>query len=80
MADARALLDITKSLVMSAKGHANGGLTPSEFVSHILNEFGGQGGPSTRSTEDCTRNSVAWKDIGLSVSHVFNAGPGCCTM
>ncbi|QHO16408.1 uncharacterized protein DS421_10g303280 [Arachis hypogaea] len=34
VADAKALLDITKSLVMSVKGHANGGVTPSEFVSN----------------------------------------------
>ncbi|XP_020970263.1 non-structural maintenance of chromosomes element 4 homolog B-like [Arachis ipaensis] len=44
VADAKALLDITKSLVMSMKGHANGGVTSSEFVPHILEEFGGQGG------------------------------------
>ncbi|KAL1290784.1 hypothetical protein AAHE18_20G154300 [Arachis hypogaea] len=79
VADAKALLDIMKSLVMSMKGHANGGVTPSEFVSHILEEFGGQGRSST-STERCTKNSTAWNDIGLSVSHVFKAGSSCCTM
>ncbi|XLR04442.1 hypothetical protein S83_070640, partial [Arachis hypogaea] len=66
VADAKALLDIMKSLVMSMKGHANGGVTPSEFVSHILEEFGGQGRSST-STERCTKNSTAWNDIGLSL-------------
>ncbi|KAL4370735.1 non-structural maintenance of chromosomes element 4 homolog B-like [Arachis hypogaea] len=71
VADAKALLDITKSLVMSVKGHANGVVTPSEF--------GGQGGSST-STEGCTRISIAWNDVGLSASHVFKAGSSCCTI
>ncbi|MED6130419.1 hypothetical protein PIB30_000922 [Stylosanthes scabra] len=75
VADAKALLDITKCLVMSVKGHANGGLTPSEFVSRILQEFGQHGGLSTG-----TRNSIAWNDVGLSVSHIFKAASGCSTM
>ncbi|MED6197294.1 hypothetical protein PIB30_055352 [Stylosanthes scabra] len=79
VADAKALLDITKCLVMSVKGHANGGVTPSEFVSRILEEFGQHGGLST-GTEGCTRNSIAWNDVGLSVSHIFKAGSGCSTM
>lgn len=79
VADAQALLDITKSLVMSVKTHATGRLNPSDFVSFIIKVFGGQGGPST-STQDCSRNSIAWKEIGLQVSHIFMAAPGCCTM
>ncbi|KAL2659854.1 hypothetical protein AAZV13_03G108600 [Glycine max] len=79
VADAKALLDITQSLVMSVKNIAIGGLTPSDFVTHILKKFGGQAGPSN-STEDFSRNSVAWKDIGVAVSRVFRAGCGCYTM
>ncbi|CAJ1908972.1 unnamed protein product [Sphenostylis stenocarpa] len=79
VADAKALLEITKSLVMSVRTTANGGITPSDFVTHILKKFGGQVGPSN-STEDCSRNSVAWNDIGVAASHVFRAGYGCCTM
>ncbi|KOM30372.1 hypothetical protein LR48_Vigan1293s000400, partial [Vigna angularis] len=79
VADAKALLEITQSLVMSVRTTANGGLTPSDFVTHILKKFGGHVGPSN-STEDCNRNSVAWNDIGVAVSHVFRAGYGCCTM
>ncbi|RDX79259.1 Non-structural maintenance of chromosomes element 4-like A, partial [Mucuna pruriens] len=79
VADAKALLDITQSLVMSVRTIANGGLTPSDFVTHILKKFGGHGGPSNR-TEDCSRNSVAWKDIGVAVSHVLRGGCGCYTM
>lgn len=79
VADAKALLDITQSLVMSVKNIAIGGLTPSDFVTHILKKFGGQAGPSN-STEDFSRNSVAWKDIGVAVSRVFRTGCGCYTM
>ncbi|KAK7259519.1 hypothetical protein RIF29_25128 [Crotalaria pallida] len=79
VADAQALLGITKSLVMSVKSHVNGGLTPSDFVSHIIKEFGVQGGPSTRK-QDCRAITIAWKDLGLAVSHVFKASPGCCTI
>ncbi|XP_020213649.1 non-structural maintenance of chromosomes element 4 homolog A [Cajanus cajan] len=79
VADAKALLDITQSLVMSVKNVAVGGLTPSNFVTHILKKFGGQGG-SGNCADDCSQNSVAWKDIGVAVSHVFREGCGCCTM
>lgn len=79
VADALALLDITKSLVVSVKAQANGGLTPSAFVTHIIKEFGGQGGIST-STKDCNRNSIAWKDIGVAVSNIFGGAYGCSTM
>ncbi|KAK7336639.1 hypothetical protein VNO77_17185 [Canavalia gladiata] len=79
VADAKALLDITKSLVMSVKSNVNGGLTPSDFVTHILENFGGQCGPSN-GAEDCSRNSIAWKDIGVAVSHVFRGASGCSTM
>ncbi|XAR70029.1 hypothetical protein NMG60_11001844 [Bertholletia excelsa] len=78
VADAEALLDITNTLVSSVKAHSNEGITPSDFVSCLLRDFGKQVGPSG-STED-VRNSIAWKDIGLAVSHVFLRAPGCCTM
>ncbi|KAJ1403334.1 Non-structural maintenance of chromosome element 4 [Sesbania bispinosa] len=74
VADAQVLLDFTKTLVESAKAHAHGGLTPSDFVTHILKKFGGQGGTSTG------RNSIAWKDIGVAVSNIFGVCYGCSTM
>ncbi|CAI8614090.1 unnamed protein product [Vicia faba] len=77
VADAQALLDVTKSLVVSAKGHSSGGLTPSAFVTHIIEKFGKRGRTSI-SREDC--NSIAWKDIGVAVSSVFGGGYGCSTM
>lgn len=79
VADAQALLGITKSLAASVKNHANGGLTPSAFVTHILTEFGGRGGTST-GREDYRRISIAWKEIGIAVSNVFRGGYGCSTM
>ncbi|CAH2041538.1 unnamed protein product [Thlaspi arvense] len=71
VADAEALLDITNTLVSSVKAHSNEGITPSDFVSCLLRDFGKQVGPSG-STED-VRNSIAWKDIGLAVSHLDEA-------
>ncbi|KAL2320852.1 hypothetical protein Fmac_029821 [Flemingia macrophylla] len=79
VADAKTLFDITQSLVMSVKTIAIGGLTPSDFVTCILKNFGDQGG-SSNTADGCSRNSVAWKDIGVAVSHVFGGACGCCTM
>uniref|UniRef100_A0A5B6YXM0 Non-structural maintenance of chromosomes element 4 n=2 Tax=Davidia involucrata TaxID=16924 RepID=A0A5B6YXM0_DAVIN len=78
VADAEALLDITNTLMTSVKAHSNEGITPSDFVSCLLRDFGQQGGASS-SAED-GRNSILWKDIGLAVCHIFMKGPGCCTM
>ncbi|XP_029149611.1 non-structural maintenance of chromosomes element 4 homolog B-like [Arachis hypogaea] len=61
--DAKALLDITKSLVMFVKGHANGVVTLSEFVSHIFEEFGGQGGSSTSTEEDFVLNGPIYAKV-----------------
>ncbi|CAJ2671317.1 unnamed protein product [Trifolium pratense] len=79
VADAQALLDITKSLGVSVKAHSSGGLTPSAFVTHILEKFGQRGGKRT-SREDCSRNLIAWNDIGVAVSSVFGRGYGCSTV
>ncbi|KAJ6756392.1 NON-STRUCTURAL MAINTENANCE OF CHROMOSOMES ELEMENT 4 [Salix purpurea] len=78
VADAEALLDITNSLVALVKAHGNDGITPSDFVNGLLRDFGRQDGPST--SDESSRNLVAWKDIGLAVSHIFSGCPGCHTM
>ncbi|KAK4346040.1 hypothetical protein RND71_036216 [Anisodus tanguticus] len=78
VADAEALLDITNTLVTTVKAHSNGGVTPSDFVSCLLRDFGQEGGSSSRTEED--GNSMHWKDVGSAVSHVFRGAPGCCTM
>ncbi|XP_016444020.1 non-structural maintenance of chromosomes element 4 homolog A [Nicotiana tabacum] len=77
VADAEALLDITNSLVTTVKAHSNGGVTPSDFVSCLLRDFGQEGGSSSRTEED---GNIHWKDVGVAVSHVFRGAPGCCTM
>ncbi|KAL2466226.1 Non-structural maintenance of chromosomes element 4A [Abeliophyllum distichum] len=78
VADAEALFDITNTLVTSVKAYTNEGVTPSDFVSCLLRDFGQQGGPS--SSQDEGRNSIRWKDIGLAVSHVFRSAYGSRTM
>ncbi|CAN4109082.1 unnamed protein product [Withania somnifera] len=78
VADAEALLDITTTLVTTVKAHSNGGVSPSDFVSCLLRDFGHEGGSSRRTEED--GNSINWKDVGCAVSLVFMRPPGCCTM
>lgn len=78
VADAEALLDITNTLMTSVKAQSNEGVTASDFVSCILKNFG-QIGVGSDVTDEI-RNSVRWKDIGISVSHVFLKADGCCTM
>ncbi|KAK4481733.1 hypothetical protein RD792_012642 [Penstemon davidsonii] len=78
VADAEALFDITSTLVSSVKALSNDGVTPSDFVSCLLRDFGQQSGAS--SSQDEARGLIRWKDIGKTVSHVFRGAPGCCTM
>ncbi|KAB1226694.1 hypothetical protein CJ030_MR1G008457 [Morella rubra] len=78
VADAEALLDITDALLASVKAHNSEGINSADFVTCLLRDFGKQSRPSGI-TED-VRGTIFWKDIGLSVSHVFRRCPGCCTM
>lgn len=78
VADAEALFDITNTLVSSVKACRNEGMTPSDFVSCLLRDFGQQGVAS--SSQDGGRNLINWKEIGHMVSHIFPSAPGCCTM
>ncbi|KAJ9543662.1 hypothetical protein OSB04_023369 [Centaurea solstitialis] len=78
VADAEALLDITNTLMTSVKAQTSEGVTAADFVSCLLKDFGRLGGGSDGTEE--TRNSIRWKEIGSSVSHVFLKGDGCCTM
>lgn len=75
VADAEALLDITNSLINSVKAHSASGITPANFVSSLLREFGHQSG-----SIEGSRGSKFWKDVGVAVSHVFRSAPGCSTM
>lgn len=78
VADAEALLDLATTLVGSVKSLLNEGVTPSEFVSCLLNEFGHSS--RSLSNEEGAQNSINWKEIGLAVSPIFMKGHGCCTM
>ncbi|XP_021770378.1 non-structural maintenance of chromosomes element 4 homolog A-like [Chenopodium quinoa] len=79
VADAEALYDITSSFVKTVRAQKNEGVTPSDFVSCLLRDFGHQGGGAAGSL-DGSGNMILWKDIGLAVSHIFRKGTGCCTM
>ncbi|KAL5212255.1 hypothetical protein ABZP36_023102 [Zizania latifolia] len=74
IADAEALLDIANTLVTSVRSQSSEGITPSDFVTAMLKKFGQPGGLDSEAA------SLRWDDIGLSVSHVFRAALGCCTM
>ncbi|KAI9094773.1 hypothetical protein K1719_026579 [Acacia pycnantha] len=78
VADAEALLDLATTLVGSVKSLLSDGVTPSEFVSCLINEFG----QSSRdlNSEQNTQNSINWKEVGLAVSPIFMKVHGCCTM
>ncbi|KAK6124621.1 hypothetical protein DH2020_041635 [Rehmannia glutinosa] len=51
VADAEALFDITNTLVSSVKAYNNEGVTPSDFVSCLLRDFGQEGGPNSSQDE-----------------------------
>ncbi|XP_066163090.1 non-structural maintenance of chromosomes element 4 homolog A isoform X1 [Oryza sativa Japonica Group] len=74
IADAETLLDIANTLVTSVRSQSSEGITPSDFVTAMLKKFGQSGGLDSEAA------SLRWGDVGLSVSHVFRAAPGCCTM
>ncbi|KAK1307502.1 hypothetical protein QJS10_CPA10g00091 [Acorus calamus] len=73
VADAEALLDIANSLVTSVKSQGNEGVSPSDFVTALLRNFGQQ-------SEENARERMSWMDVGTAVSHILKKVPGCCTM
>ncbi|OWM69240.1 non-structural maintenance of chromosomes element 4 homolog A-like [Punica granatum] len=81
VADAEALLDIASTLVNSVKSFSSEGITPSDFITGLLKDFGRCRRVSGASTsQNYDHVSVKWKDLGLSVSPIFRKGYGCCTM
>ncbi|KAM7497351.1 hypothetical protein LguiA_021765 [Lonicera macranthoides] len=75
--DAETLLGLATNLVAAVKSYASG-ITPSDFVSCLLRDFGQQNGQKANSEDSA--NSITWKDIGFSVSPIFRNGRGLCTM
>ncbi|KAL9386254.1 hypothetical protein Peur_019378 [Populus x canadensis] len=78
VADAEALLGLANTLVSSVKSQSNEGITPADFVSHLIKEFGQQ----TRSldNDEDAPVSIKWKDLGLLVSPIFRRCTGVSTM
>ncbi|KAG6783435.1 hypothetical protein POTOM_012883 [Populus tomentosa] len=69
VADAEALLGLANTLVSSVKSQSNEGITPADFVSRLIKEFGQQA-RSLDNDEDAPV-SIKWKDLGLLVSPIF---------
>ncbi|GMY16142.1 non-structural maintenance of chromosomes element 4 homolog A [Fagus crenata] len=74
VADAEALLDIANTLASSVKSHSNEGITPADFVSSLLKEYG------QLATQDGDQVMLHWNNIGLAVAPIFSRAHGCCTM
>ncbi|GAU12064.1 hypothetical protein TSUD_00300 [Trifolium subterraneum] len=60
VADAEALLDLTRTLLGSVKSLVNEGVTPSQFVSSLLKHYAHP--PNT---------SINWQKLGIAVSPIF---------
>lgn len=71
VADAEALLDITNTLVTSVKSQSSAGITPSDFITCLIQDFG-----QLRDGNALIR----WNDVGLGVAPIFRRAHGCCTM
>ncbi|KAL5060857.1 hypothetical protein RYX36_032461, partial [Vicia faba] len=69
VADTEALLDLTRTLVGSVKSLVNEGVTPSQFVSSLIQRYA----PSPNS-------SIDWPKLGTSVSSIFLTVHGSSTM
>lgn len=69
VADAEALLDLTRTLVGSVRSLANEGVTPSQFVSSLLKHY-----------SQPPQNSIDWQKLGLAVSPIFLMVHGSSTM
>ena len=74
VADAEALLDLTRTLVGSVRSLVSEGITPAEFVGCLLKEYG------QSTIQDGSQNSIDWRKLGLAVSPIFMKVQGCCTM
>ncbi|KAI3908409.1 hypothetical protein MKW92_046803 [Papaver armeniacum] len=77
VADAEALLGIVNTLVTAVKAQNSDGITPNDFITFLLQNFGKRNGGVGA---EQARLSFGWKDLGLEVCHIFMKVPGCCTM
>lgn len=72
--DAEALRELASILMTSVRAQTSGGVTPAEFVSCLIDKFGGQKRIKGLSP------TISWQNIGSVVSPIFKNGPGCITM
>ncbi|XP_075498867.1 non-structural maintenance of chromosomes element 4 homolog A-like isoform X2 [Primulina tabacum] len=77
VADAETLLGLTSSLVASVKTHTSEGVTPAEFLSCLIREFGRR--KSIKGIAGA-EPIISWKNIGDLVSSIFMNGHSCMTM
>ncbi|KAL1550349.1 hypothetical protein AAHA92_18323 [Salvia divinorum] len=77
VADAETLLGLTNILMDSVRSHTALCITPPEFVSCLIRQFGQL--KRRKELLDSSYN-VSWVDIGSSVSPIFMSGSGCRTM
>ncbi|CAI9106651.1 OLC1v1005854C1 [Oldenlandia corymbosa var. corymbosa] len=76
VSDAEVLLGLTNTLFNAAKSHGLGSITPSDFVTSLIKQFGvGNVGESENIT-----NTLRWKDIGIAATPIFKKARGCLTM
>ncbi|GAB2287009.1 hypothetical protein Dimus_021395 [Dionaea muscipula] len=75
VADAEALLDIASTFVTSVRSQSKDGITPTDFITCLLRDFG-----QTARSGNEERVSINWTSIGLFVSSIFKKAHGCCTM
>ncbi|RWV89226.1 hypothetical protein GW17_00048631 [Ensete ventricosum] len=72
VADAEALFDIANTLLTSVRSQTSNGVTPSDFVTALLRNFGQQQGrPNIENIP-----VFNWSDVGHAASHVFMTAPG----
>lgn len=77
VADAEAFLGLTNILMASVKSHSVASVTPAEFVSILIREFGHH---KKRKGFSDASPSVSWPLLGSRVSPIFMKGSGCRTM
>ncbi|KAL2940897.1 Non-structural maintenance of chromosomes element 4-like protein A [Bienertia sinuspersici] len=74
--DAETLLEMSSILLATVRSYSRDGLTPSDFISSLIREFGVVGGRRV----DNGRVSIKWNDVGVLVCPIFMKAQGCPTM
>ncbi|GJW49006.1 non-structural maintenance of chromosomes element 4 homolog A-like protein [Tanacetum coccineum] len=75
VSDAEALRDLASTLITSIRVQSTGSVTPSVFVSSLINKFSKKGRIGNNQ-----RRKILWKDIGLHVSPLLKTCRGLSTM